>query len=192
MKITFFVARVSLSVIVLAALVLVGCSTVRVQTDFDPGADFVSYKSFAWLPGPPRTTGNPRIDNPLLDKRIRNAVTRKLELQGYVATDVSSADMLVGYHISLEKKLKVTNVNDYYGYGHRGYRGWGHSMGTSRTTVSEYEMGTLIIDLVDRRRNELVWRGFGETRINRYPTPEKAEKKVKIVVGAILIKFPPH
>ncbi len=57
--------------------------------------------------------------------------------------------------------------------------------------MSEYETGTLIIDLVDRRRNELVWRGSGESRLSKHPTPEKTDKKVAKVVGAILAKFPP-
>ena len=179
------------SMAALAALILAGCATVRVQTDFDPAANFHSYKTFAWLPGPQKATGDERIDNPLLVKRVRHGVTRQLQLQGYVEADASAADMLVGYHISLDKKLSVQTINNYYGYGHRGWGAWGRPMGSSQTVVREYEMGTLIIDLVDRRQNELVWRGAGESRLTKRPTPEKTDKKVAEVVGAILAKFPP-
>jgi len=191
MKTEFFGERVLLAMAVLGALTLAGCTTVRVYTDFDPAANFHSYKTFAWHPGPQMATGNERIDNPLLVKRIRQGVTRQLQIQGYVESGASTADMLVGYHISLDKKLSVTTVNDYYGYGHRGYGSWGRGMGTRHTYVNEYEMGTLIIDLVDRRQNELVWRGSGESRLSKHPTPEKTDKKVAEVVSAILAKFPP-
>jgi len=175
----------------LATLALAGCSTVKVVTDFDTEASFHSYKTFAWLPGPEKATGIARIDNPLLAKRIRKSVTRQLQLQSYVEADASSADMLVGYHISLEQKVDVTTMNDYYGYGRRSSRAWGGSMAHSRTMVHVYETGTLVIDLVDRQRNELVWRGSGESRLTPNPTPEEIDKKVTEVVGAILAKFPP-
>ncbi len=189
MNIAIFRARVFRSMAVLAALTLAGCSSVRVSADFDPAANLHSYKTFAWLPGPQKETGNERIDNPLLDKRIRDGVTRQLQLQGYVEADASAADMLVGYHISLDRKLDVTTVNNHYGYGYRG--AGGSPIASSHTVVHEYETGTLIIDLVDRRKNQLVWRGSGESRLTKRPTPEETDKKVATVVAAILAKFPP-
>jgi hypothetical protein len=119
-------------------------------------------------------------------------VTRQLQLQGYRVAHASVADMLVGYHISLDKKLSVSTVNNHYGYGYRRWGGWSTPYyATPRTVVREYEMGTLIIDLVDRRQNELVWRGSGESRLSKQPTPEKTDERVTVVVRSILAKFPP-
>lgn len=178
---------------VAAVLLATGCSTVSVDTDWDPRVDFGGFDSYAWLPGPQPETGDVRIDNPLLDQRVRKAIDAQLAAQGHRKVAPDQASFLVGYHLSTEKKLRATTVNSYYGYGYGTWGYWGGPgpAGGSQTMVTEYETGTLIIDVVDRSRNELVWRGSGEKRIGKERTPEESEKVVAEVVAAILERFPP-
>jgi hypothetical protein len=165
-----------------------GCARIRVSADWDPSARLNSFRTYAWLPGPQKETGNVRLDSPLLDKRIRKAINTQLRMQRYSQANASSADLLVGYHLSLDRKLKATTVNDHYGYR---YHHYGFGGGASHTTIHEYDVGILIIDLVERADNELVWRGTGETPFRNERSPHAADQKVAQVVARILEQFPP-
>ena len=167
------------------AVLTAACATIDVNVDYDASAEFSSYRSYGLLPEPP-ATGNLRADSPLLHQRIRMAIGKQLELQGYVAA--ADPQMLVGYHVSTRQKLDVRTVNS-HGYSHW-RRGRGRSVMTT-TEVSEYEQGTLVIDIVDAARNTLVWRGAGEARLRSDPKPEQTSQRVREAVAEILGRFPP-
>ena len=63
-------------------------------------------------------------------------------------------------------------------------------VGTSRTTATEYTVGTLIIDFYDARQRELVWRGSGEGKVNQARDPEESQERINQVVTLILQDFP--
>ena len=176
-----------------AALLLggaLGCSSLSVNSDYDPAEDFSRLHSYMWLPGPQPETGDIRLDNPLLDARIRRAVDAQLALQGYRKLASGQPDFRVGYHLSTERKLDVRTVNNYYGYGW-GY-GYGYApMGYSDTYVDQYDVGTLILDIVDAELNRLVWRGTASGRLREKSTREQNEKNAREVAKAILERFPP-
>lgn len=173
------------------ALCLVGCSNLQVTTDFDPDVDFSNVRSYAWLDQRSGVEGenNP---NSLLDRRVRGAVDAELLARGLAIADRQSADVLVSYHIGVEKKLDVNTIHSGYGYGSGWYGSRGRTYaGYSETYVREYEEGTLLIDLIDPARNELIWRGSGQARVQQASTPEEREKRVREVVGKVLAGFPP-
>jgi hypothetical protein len=184
--------RTSLLVWIGASLMLCsGCTYVHVSADWDPSANLTAFQTYAWMPGPQKETGNVRLDNPLLDKRIRKAVNQRLQFQGYSEATDSSPDFLLGYHLSLDRKLTATTINDYYGYGYGRHGHWGIGGVGSRTYIKEYDVGVIIIDLVDSTDNELVWRGSGETRVTDSSNPAEADRKIALVVAKILEQFPP-
>ena len=51
-----------------------GASHDRNQTDF------TAYGSYNWVPDSEKPTGDPRLDNALLDTRVRNAVDGELKV----------------------------------------------------------------------------------------------------------------
>ena len=83
--------------------------------------------------------------------------------------------------------LDVDTVNTGYGYGRYGRYG---GISTS-TTVSEYQEGTLLIDMIDPSSKQLVWRGSGQARIRQSSSPEEREKRIGEAVQQILEDFPP-
>ena len=169
------------------ALLLASCSSVQVRTDYDPQADFSRLRTFAWASPVQEKTGDLRIDSPLLDERIRRAVESTLQARGFEKAAPRTADFVVAYHLSLEQRLDVRTMDSYYGY--RRYGAWGY--GGTQTTVSQYEQGTLIIDVADARAQRLVWRGSGSRRVSQSSDPEKATENVNRAVQEILAKFPP-
>ena len=185
---TYATRTLALALTLALMAALVDCVTVRVSQDYDPAADFSGLRTWAWMPGPQPKTGDLRVDSPLINARVRAAVDATLAARGFVPAGDAAPDFRVGYHLSLEQKLSVQTVDTYYGYGRHGR--WGGA-GT-QTYVNQYDEGTLIIDVADARREQLVWRGWGSRRISRSPTPEKTTQVIDDAVARILAQFPPR
>ncbi len=157
-------------------LLLGGCASVSVQTDFDQEADFGKYTTFKWVPADRRPENKSKLDNSLNRARIIRAVNRELEAKGFREVRKGKADLLVNYFIGVHDKVNVTTVG--YGTWRRPYR---------RVTY-HYKESTLTIDLVDPGLKQLVWRGSGSDVIARR---DNIEKRINDAVKAILKKFPP-
>jgi hypothetical protein len=170
---------------VAAALSLVGAavSAQDVKVDFDKAADFTKYKTFAIKLG---TSWN----NPLGEKRVLAEIQQGLTEKGWTATpDDSKADAIVVLHGATEKQK---SLNTFYsgGYGGYGWRGgWGGGMGTSTTTVDEYTVGTLVVDIFDAKSKQLVYRGTATDELSN--KPEKNAKKLAKASDKLFKDFPP-
>ena len=163
------------------------CSGIRVQTDYDPSADFSNVRSYAWFDERSGVQGDRQDVTSLLDRRVRSAIDTELQRKGIALVDDSAASVLVSYHLGVETKLDVDTINTGYGYGAYGRYG---GISTT-TTVREYQEGTLLIDVIDPSANKLVWRGSGQARIRQSSTPEDRKARIDEAVKEILEKFPP-
>ena len=170
---------------VVALVLVLGCSSLRVSVDYDPTEDFSTYRTYTWFPREQRETGDYRVDNPLLDARIRSAVDQVLAGKGYRKVQDRSPDFFVLYYLSVEDKLDIYTVNrGYYDY-------WGYGVSLPETRVRQYEEGTLVIDVANAKVKELTWRGVGKSRLRRNPTPKQTTQEVEQAVSEILKSFPP-
>jgi hypothetical protein len=173
-------------VAITAALVFAGAAAFAqdVKTDYDKSADFGAIKTFAVKIG---TSWN----NQISEKRITDEITQTLTEKGWKAVD-ADPDALVLLHGATEKQK---NLNTFYsgmgGYGAYGYRGWGGmgGMGTATTTVSEYLVGTLVVDIFDAKTKSLLFRGTASDEIS--DKPEKNIKKVEKASNKMFKNFPP-
>ncbi len=167
------------------ALVASACASgISVNSDFDPQANFSSYRTFAWMPLPRNT--DYRLNNDLVDGRIRSAIENQLQANGYQLGPAEGADFKVGYHAALEGKMDVRTINTYYGYG---WEQW--STISSQTYVDEYTEGTLVVDIVDAKSNELVWRGSGQGEVRERADPDERTRRINDAIAKILAEFPP-
>jgi hypothetical protein len=166
---------------------LLACASVTVSHDYDTEADFAGYRTFGWSAVETPQTGNVELDNPLLQRRVRDAIERVLAAQGYQQLEDHEPDFYVTYHLGVEKRLTSSGMSTSVGsYGRHG----GVSVGTG-STVREVDEGTLAIDVIDTQSGELVWRGTGKRRLRDAETPEKTTEAVNRTVEAILAEFPP-
>lgn len=160
-----------------------GCSGMSISDDFNPGAPFSSYETFSWLPAP--ETGDPRVDNAIIYNRVKDAVDTQLEAKGYrEVQNPGEADFLVGYHIALDGRMDMQTVNSYYGYG---YGPWYYG-GYRDTYVRYYDQGTMLIDIVDRRQDELVWRGTAQAEVRQ----QGDGRQIQEAAQKLLARFPPN
>lgn len=161
-----------------------GCASLGVRTDYDPAADFRRLRTYAWQPRAERAAGDPRVDNDLVDARLRGAVDRVLQARGYQARADAPPDFHVAYILTIEAKTDVRSIPVSYGWGWWGVYG-------AETYVDQYEQGTLLIDVIDSGTNKLIWRGSAQARVVDNETPEERTQRVNEAVEKILERFPP-
>lgn len=167
------------------SLFIVSCSSVTVQSDFDPEVDFSTFKTFRWYEGQP-VPDDELVMYPLVKNRFIESITEGLTSKGLELIEGTDADLVVVIHAGMKERMQVTN---YGGYGW--YDPWWGPYG-GYTNVSYYEQGTVVIDLVDAEKKELVWRGMGTKAVQRYDSPAEAREAVDLIVGKILNRYPPR
>ena len=165
-----------------------GCATWPVTTDYDPDAQFSELRTYAWLPDQPGQPRDPRLQNDLLDARVRASVERTLAERGFEKATQGAADFLVTYYISLETRIDVQTIHRNHRYSFRG--GWVGGP-TTETWVTEYERGTLLLDVLLPPERRLIWRGSTNARVRDRPTPEARAQRIDGAVQAIMKRFPP-
>ena len=181
------------------AILTTGCATTYIEHDFDPTRDLSHLRTFHVMEAPLRDAGrsDPRVVTPFASDRIHRAITTYLERRGYKPVAREKADVLIGYHFAVDRRLDVRAVNSIYGFGarhsfgrHGRHGGFGHGGGVTR--VLEYDEGTLIIDVAERESMVLAWRGWGSARLGRRPDPVRTSKVINRIVPEILAQFPPQ
>lgn len=171
----------------LGAVILSGCSSIRVTRDYDTSTDFSGLESYGWKHAEQPQTDNARIDNDLIDERIREAVDVQLAAKGFARTNKDKADFLVAYFVEYKQRIEGSTVS--FGLGTGGYGRYG-GVGYN-TGISDYEEGYLTIDIIGAKSGKTIWRGVGRRATYESNSPEKVTKIVNQAVSRILAKFPP-
>ena len=174
---------------ILLLFMLSSCgSSISVYSDFDKSTDFSQYKTYAF-----HKKSIERVQISELDKkRILQAIDYELGKKGMTKSE--TPDLLVNI---FTKEREEVDVNQYYngwgygwGYGWRGYYGYGYPYyWGGYPYVSTSVEGTLFIDFIDTKKNELIWQGEGVG----YLTQDRSKKEAVIneFVAKILAQYPP-
>jgi len=179
-------ARTRTLLVLALALLPLGCSSFRVDHDYDPRVDFTRLHTYAWLPHSVEQS-DPSIDTDLLRVRVQRAVDTALETKGFTPAPAGTApDFLADYHVYTKEKVDLVTFPSTWGYG----PGWYWGMGTE-VQSREYTQGTLVIDFVDGAKKQLLWRGAASAEITRSRSPEERAARVDEAVQEILAPFPP-
>src|SRR5262245_53487626 len=130
------------------ALILPACTTFDVKTEHDPTADFSRYRTFVFAD--PADIGEERTpDEVALRDRIEPAIAEELKDKGFQFLQPDQqADLAVYYWVNIQAKRRKA-------WG-RGYS-WGARYGGGVTSYP-YREGTLVLDLVEPTKRELVGR----------------------------------
>lgn len=179
--------RLATAVAVLA--VASGCGGIKTTTDFDRDADFTQYSTYAWHEG----TGSDIEDSdPLNHGRLIEAIDGQMQQHGFSKVS-SNPDVYITYHG--EDKEQTTLSTNYMGGGGWGYGGgwgWGGAgmgMGTSTTQVRNYTVGTLVLDMWDVQKKQLVWRSTASKTLS--DNPQKQAETIQQAAQKLFEKYPP-
>ena len=185
-------SRTSLIAIVIASVgFAIACSSTSVQTDFDHQVNFTEYSTFAWYVKPEKAKPPTAGGNQIIDGRIRRAIAEDLIGKGFSQTSPEKADVFVTYYMSLSSQLRMYSTGWGYGWGYRPYwrYGYGYWPGWGGyTSAYTYHEGTIIIDIIDGGKRQLVWRGVVSRALNK---KSSSEEKIGKSITRVMLGFPP-
>ncbi|MGJ8651976.1 MAG: DUF4136 domain-containing protein [Opitutaceae bacterium] len=168
-------------------LFLTGCVSSPTTVDYDRAAasKFGSYKCFIVDSRETRSHHQDVVLSPIVDRRIETALGSELQRKGFTQ-NCGKHDFRVTFNTVTKT---VTDVND-MNFGtspFRRYPHWGHR-GYSHIEIDQYEQGTFLVDIIDEKSKQLVWRGAYTKRLG-WSAPNEAE--VQKIISEILAEFPP-
>lgn len=181
--------------LVALAILLVGCaSTPQVSTDYNASYNFANLKSFT-VKEVKQDTKESLLISPFTFGHIRDLLNSELGKRYTNVPEDKSADFVVTYHVVMEEKIDPRVYDDLYGFGYwgRGYRYPSpyFMRPTYSTTLNVYNQGSLIIDMVDAKTQEPIWRGVSEKRLAKGMSPQQQRVVLAGALMEILAQFPP-
>lgn len=188
----------SLSLVFLTSLLLMSCGP-KVETNKKTKQDLDSFESYAFLPNQD-TIKTSKFSNAFVNEIVIDEISENMQQLDY-RLDKNQPDLLVYYHLMLDEEMMVdaSPVYTNFGYYRPGfyvgpyYRNYMYNnyftipriAGTGIEQIP-YKEGTIVIDLINRRTNEIVWRGKAEDII----TANNLEEELREYVNAIFEEFP--
>jgi hypothetical protein len=163
------------------AVLMLGAITLAQNTtyDFDRATDFSRFRTYAWIPG---TVAPDEINH----TRIVNAVNAQLARKGLSqAANSANADLLVAYHATFGRNLRITGFSS--GFGPYGF-------GPNRAGSAQTEQivnGTLIVDIIDANTRTIVWRGTVSKEVDAKADPRKRERNINQAAERLFKNYPP-
>src|SRR5262249_38322146 len=152
-------------------LVPIVAAAQKVTVDYDRDVNFSKFTTYTWQLGQP-------AQNPLVDRRIVNAIDNHLAAKGWNKAGASSSAIVV-YYAGVDARRQLN--------------GWGSGPGWAghgTVNVDTILTGQLVVDVYDASSKQLVWRGVATDTMS--DKAEKNDKRLNDAVAKLLKKFPPR
>ena len=165
----------------IAVLALLGTTVLaqNVTTDYDRSANFASFKTYAWIRGT-------EAPDPLNHRRIVQSIDGQLAQEGLRLVDeTADPDVLVAYHVNLDRELQITGISSGWG----AYR-WGNRSGMAR--AEDITVGTLVVDMIDADTRTIVWRGTASKDVDQGASAEKRDQNARKAMEKLFKNYPPR
>lgn len=144
--------------LVVAASSLTACATLTVGSHVERGVDFSQYRTYEWAPPDALPAGDARLEADLvfLD-HMQGAIEKALAARGYTRVTFGIPDLLVHYHAAASHRIDAGLL------ARERATCYGAACGARAT---DDEAATLVVDIVDSRTEELVWRGWAQNHLD--------------------------
>jgi hypothetical protein len=179
---------------VLTALVpvLAACAAVpQIRTAVRPDGGVGEMRTFSILAAPRHIGAHGGANDPMLansgaNDALRSALIQGFASLGYALVD-SSPDFAVAYYAATKDKLDIMRWDYGYPWWPRWWRGWGPRGPVGPMEATEYAPGTVVVDVIDSRTKELLWRGKGLASLT---DDERYVLDLRKTAAAIVARFP--
>jgi hypothetical protein len=170
-----------------------GCAT-KIQTGSKqaPDANFARRSTFRFLPDKSSEAAEAVSNTAYWRGEIGQDILSAMNAKGYRFFPNRKTDLLVAYHIVLAENEAVTTLDNYFGYNLTAGQ-------AAQADLSEFQnpkrpgeasKGILIIDFIDPKKKNLLWRGWAKTAFDRTQPGAKLKILAKLAVDRILARFP--
>ncbi|GAA3575122.1 DUF4136 domain-containing protein [Marinobacter xestospongiae] len=167
---------------VIAALAMAGCAS-QVVTDYDTQVAFDRYSSWAFS-SHPEEKGFKSLDS----RRVESVLERELAAKNLSRQPEDQADLLVSYQVIEQERLDSYGFSYGVGFSHRPF-GWGIATAPPTREVIE---GKLVVELVDRSNEQVVWRAASKRYLNEDQSPDYRSELIDDVVREMFNQYPPQ
>jgi hypothetical protein len=182
-------------VAVLALAVAVVQAGVKVRAEFDKEYDFSKARTFGWHPDGAgevkllmREGGDPEQIRTRWEPTIKDAVEQEMTKRGLAPATTGTPDLIMHYYFLSGPNSESQFRGQFVG----AVPPWGlPDFEMTTTSFKIFEQGTLVLDLIDGPKRQIVWRGIAEAEVNRQRTPAERDKRIREAVGELLKKYPP-
>jgi hypothetical protein len=173
------------SIILAAAFLFLSTPAVfaqKVKVDVDAATNFSSFKTFGWDKGAVAR-------NAIIGQLIITAVENELTARGLTKT-ADNPDLKVAVVAAAGMDIQAVGPT----WNNAGYAIWGGY--TNPAALMTVTTGTLLLDLIDTKRDMSVFRGVAKQTLNRSVSADAAadaksvEKTVKKAVSKMFEKYP--
>ena len=145
----------------------------KVDIESDESTDFLKYKTFRIGEGQLKSK-SPTLNSDLTRRKIENEIRKRLIEKG-LSEAAGQADLNVQFRLGSARRNEV----DAFPAGRYGR--------ATRRVVTQYTEGTLIIDLRDTSKRELVWRAVV---VEDKGDPAKIADRLDEMVKKAIEKYP--
>ena len=166
--------RVMSVLAILVGVLAISAAAQSVQTDYDRSVRFSDLKTFSFA-HQQRAATDPLASDSLNDGRIRNGLESQLTANGF-QMKAEESDFVIAYYVTTKNKL---NVQD-FGYGPPRW------FGSRDIRVNQYSEGTLMVDFIDAKSNQVIWRGRASGTLEMKGVDKKISKATEKLVKQFL------
>jgi hypothetical protein len=166
---------------------------IKINTSQDPQARFEQYRTYNWYASTQATAApSGPMGHTNLQAHLKKAIEQEIAKKG-LQKDEDRPDLLLAYDVSLPKPAPATPQPHPAGFDHglAGQMGlhydYGHANIAAYQPVASYAPGTILIDVIDARTRELIWRGWAEEVIENFNADYKT---IVNYVDDIIDKYP--
>jgi Domain of unknown function (DUF4136) len=144
--------------LVVVASSVTACASMTVGSHVERGLDFSHYRTYEWVPPDALPAGDARLleDLEFLD-HMQGAIEKALAARGYRRVTFGGPDLLVHYHAAVSRRIDVDRLDRERGQCYAA---------ECRARVIDDETATLVLDIVDARTEQLVWRGWARENLD--------------------------
>jgi hypothetical protein len=151
-------------------LLLSGCSSslLRVDSDYGPAIKMSGCLGpyFAWRPDFEASFGEPASPYYQVRAFIRDTIQAGFEERGFSRSTPDSAGFWIDFGLCTR------------------------SQGDPYDQFIQYEMGTLVLQVIDPVSRQRIWRVWAETRVRKSITPEERRERIRRTVQQMMKRFP--
>lgn len=160
---------------------LVSCSTPRALYDYDDQVNFSNFRTYSIYPE--LQTGLSQLD----DNRLITSLESALRSKGFSPSE--NPDLYVNIYSEEFRESNQSRLGVGVGGG-RGNVGVGISGGIPLGGADTYLR--LTFDLIDAKKDALVWQAVVESSFDPNASPEIRQKKFDLIVAEALKGYPPR
>ncbi len=171
--------------LVLTGLFIAGCSST--PTHVDKGA--IKAHTFNFINGGIALTPPATERRDVVNQQIQSAIIKDLAAKGLVRTD-GTGDVIVAYMVILGNNVSTEAVTTYFGSDRNAdlLHNKAQDAYSGSRNPNHFEAGTLLIDVIDAKTFELLYRDFTVRPINGNVTTAERGELIQDAVDTVLKK----